>query len=98
MRLTLLASVLLAAVNVDAFAPSITGAGRAGVSVLQSAVEEATEATTISAADYNSKLEAQLAKMASKDAESKALSKEVSSAHLKNPFRYQLAWCGDVVK
>lgn len=74
MRLTLLASVLLAAVNVDAFAPSMTNAGRAGVSVLQSTVE-ATEAA-VSATDYNSKLEAQLAKMASKDAESKALSKE----------------------
>ena len=63
MRLTLIASVLLAAANVDAFAPSLT-AGRS-VSSLQSTVE------AVSATEFNSKLEAQLSKMAAKDAESK---------------------------
>lgn len=75
MRLTLLASVLLAAVNVDAFAPTMPSSSIR--TSLNSAVEEATEATTtVSAADYKSKLEAQLAKMASKDSSSKSLSKE----------------------
>ncbi|GFH48639.1 psedouridylate synthase [Chaetoceros tenuissimus] len=59
MRLTLIASVLLAAVNVDAFAPVNTGRS---VTSLQSTVE---------ATDFNSKLEASLAKMAARDAESK---------------------------
>jgi len=63
MRLTLIASVLLAAANVDAFAPSLN-AGRS-VSSLQSTVE------AVSATEFNSKLEAQLSKMAAKDAESK---------------------------
>jgi len=63
MRLTLIASVLLAAANVDAFAPSLN-AGRS-VSSLQSTVE------AVSPTEFNSKLEAQLAKMAAKDAESK---------------------------
>jgi len=71
MRLTLLASVLLAAANVDAFAPSLN-VGRS-VSSLQSTVE----AQTFSATEYNSKLEAQLSKMAAKDADSK-ISKDVS--------------------
>lgn len=65
MRLTLIASVLLAAVNVDAFAPVNTGRS---VTSLQSTVE---------ATDFNSKLEASLAKMAARDAESK-ISADVS--------------------
>eukprot|EP00979_Chaetoceros_neogracilis_P015090 scaffold5362_cov211-Chaetoceros_neogracile.AAC.2 len=69
MRLTLIASVLLTATNVDAFAPSLN-AGRS-VSSLQSTVE------AVSATEFNSKLEAQLAKMASKDAQSK-ISADVS--------------------
>jgi hypothetical protein len=63
MRLTLIASVFLAAANVDAFAPSLN-VGRS-VSTLQSTVE------AVSATEFNSKLEAQLAKMAAKDSESK---------------------------
>jgi len=69
MRFTVIASVLLAAVNVDAFAPSV-GGQRAASTSLQSTVEG------VSATDFNSKLEAQLEKMASKDASSTALSKE----------------------
>jgi len=63
MRLTLIASVFLAAANVDAFAPALN-AGRS-VSSLQSTVE------AVVATEYNSKLEAQLTKMAAKDAGSK---------------------------
>jgi len=71
MRFTVIASVLLAAVNVDAFAPSVGGQRGHGVTTsLQSTVE------SVSATDFNSKLEAQLEKMASKDASSTALSKE----------------------
>lgn len=66
MRLTLISAALLAGCNVNAFAP----ASNFGRSVaLQST------ASAISPAEYNSKLEAQLEKMKSKDASSKSLSK-----------------------
>lgn len=70
MRFTVIASVLLAAVNVDAFAPSMARGVATTSTSLQSTVE------AVSATDFNSKLEAQLEKMASKDASSTALSKE----------------------
>ena len=69
MRLTLIGSALLAAANVNAFAPAMTGAR--SVSSLQSTVE------AVSASEFNSKLEAQLSKMSAKDAESK-ISADVS--------------------
>lgn len=70
MRLTLISAALLAGCNVNAFAP----ASNFGRSIaLQST------ASAISPAEYNSKLEAQLEKMKSKDASSKSLSKAVSS-------------------
>ena len=76
MRFTLIASALLAATTVDAFAPSLS-VGRS-VAPLKSTVEAA-----VSPAEFNSKLEAQLAKMAAKDANSK-ISADVSS--LQNMF------------
>lgn len=65
MRLSLI-GFLLAAANVNAFAPAFNGVR--SVSSLQSTVE---------ATEFNSKLEAQLSKMAAKDAESK-ISADVS--------------------
>jgi hypothetical protein len=65
MRLTLITSLLLASTSVNAFAPSLS-VGRYASSSLQSTVEAA-----VSPAEFHSKLEAQLAKMAAKDASSK---------------------------
>jgi hypothetical protein len=69
MRLTLIASILFASTSVNAFAPSLVSGGRQEVSssLLQSTAEEA----TVSATEFHSKLEAQLAKLAAKDANSK---------------------------
>jgi len=69
MRLTLIGSVLLAAANVNAFAPALNGVR--SVSSLQSTVE------AVSATEYNSKLEAQLSKMAAKDADSKIVADDL---------------------
>ena len=69
MRLILIGSVLLAAANVNGFAPAFNGAR--SVASLQSTAE------AVSASEFNSKLEAQLSKMAAKDAESK-ISADVS--------------------
>jgi tRNA pseudouridine32 synthase/23S rRNA pseudouridine746 synthase len=73
MRLTLIGSVLLAAANVNAFAPGMTGAR--SVSSLQSTVE------AVSASEFNSKLEAQLSKMSAKDAESKISADDLKIVH-----------------
>ena len=84
MRLTLIASVFLAAANVDAFAPALN-AGRS-VSSLQSTVE------AVVATEYNSKLEAQLTKMAAKDAGSK-ISADVSLTSIEEVFPWWLCRC-----
>lgn len=73
MRLTLIGSFLLAAANVNAFAPALNGAR--SVSSLQSTVE------AVSATEYNSKLEAQLSKMAANDAESKISADDLKIIH-----------------
>jgi len=69
MRLSLI-GFLLAAANVNAFAPAFNGVR--SVSSLQSTVE---------ATEFNSKLEAQLSKMAAKDAESKISADDLKIVH-----------------
>mmetsp|Transcript_8668 Transcript_8668/g.16358 ORF Transcript_8668/g.16358 Transcript_8668/m.16358 type:complete len:335 (+) Transcript_8668:266-1270(+) len=70
MRFTLIASFLLAASSVNAFAPSLSK-GRCYGSSSPSSLQSAVEAAAVSPAEFNSKLEAQLAKLAAKDASSK---------------------------